>query len=74
MSAITPLISIVLFDNYFWLIIILPYGVHAATNRKHIVMAALAIFTSAVSELFPWLDRNDSTFIFFALNQFFMIK
>lgn len=44
----------------------LPYGVHAATNRKHIVIAALAILTSAVSVLLPWLDLNDSTFIFLA--------
>lgn len=35
-----------------------------ATNRKQIVIAALAMRTSAVDV--PVFDRSDSTFIFFA--------
>lgn len=52
-------------DQHLLLGFFVPYGVHDATNRKHTVIAAFAIRTSAVSA--PALfDRKDSTFIFFA--------
>lgn len=43
-----------------------PYGVHEQTNRKQIVIAALAMRISADSALVLAFDRNDSTFIFLA--------
>lgn len=42
------------------------YGVHDATYKKQIVMAALAILISADWLCCCWLLRSDSTFIFFA--------
>lgn len=45
---------------------ITPYGVQDTKNRKHIVIAALAMRISAVSLLLSTLERRDSTFIFLA--------